>query len=221
MALRDLRNLSQALRIFLVLEALLLLLCLWSELLQLDLFERIAEGANISAEEADANDTRQLLVALPLLGVAIIVAIVFLRWLFLSSRNAHEVTTGMQFTPGWTVGWYFVPVFNFWKPYQAMVELFRASHPQPDGDWRFAPRPAILPMWWFVWVVTAGVIIGSGIAQRMSQKDTIEEMLTSSRVAVFSFLGDFVLAVLAVMLVGRLSAFQEAKFGTLRVKGSV
>ena len=44
MAIRDLRNLSQALRIFLALEALLLLLCLWSELLQLDMLERIAKG---------------------------------------------------------------------------------------------------------------------------------------------------------------------------------
>lgn len=219
MAIRDLRSLSQALRIFLTLQALLILLCLWSEMMQLDLFERIAGGADISEDEADANDTRQLLVALPLVGVSVIVAVVFLRWLFLSSRNAHEVTSGMRFTPGWTVGWYFVPILWFWKPYQAMVELFRASHPQPNGDWQSAPRPAIVPVWWFLWVVTT--VVNNGLTRRLFRDDTIEELITLSRLTVLSYLGDFVLAIIAVMLVARLSAFQEAKFGTLRSMRSV
>jgi hypothetical protein len=211
MPARDIRNLTQGLIILLVLEGLVMLLSLWSELLQLGLIERIAAGANFTPEEADANDFRQFLVSTLAAVLNIVNAIVFLRWLFLSSRNAHEVTTGMRFTPGWTVGWYFVPIFNLWKPYQAMVELFQASHPEPDGDWRFAKRPGFLPLWWTLFLFSNA--LSQVVVRSMLKADTAEEMLTLSRVTVFSDMADVATIAAALVLVTRLSAFQEAKFG--------
>lgn len=58
-----------------------------------------------------------------------------------------------EFTPGWTVGWFFVPIANFWKPYQAVREIWWASGPKtsrhaatPRGNW-------LLLIWW-VFAVT-------------------------------------------------------------------
>ena len=41
-----------------------------------------------------------------------------------SGARYHEVITT---TPGWCVGWYFIPIANLWKPYVAMREIVRAS----------------------------------------------------------------------------------------------
>lgn len=49
-------------------------------------------------------------------------------------------------TPGWAVGWYFIPIANLWKPYTAMRDLVRASTLH-----RSLP-PFLLPTWWGLWV---------------------------------------------------------------------
>ncbi len=51
----------------------------------------------------------------------------------------------MRFTPGWAVGWYFVPVFNLWKPYQAMKEIVVgiALDAHPVVHW-----------WWLFWILS-------------------------------------------------------------------
>lgn len=208
--MRDLSNITQALKILLVLNGLVVLLCLWSELAQLGLLERIAAEAEWTPEEADANDFRQFLIGSFALVVNVATAIVFLRWLFLASRNAHEVTAGMEFKPGWTVGWYFIPILGWWKPYQAMAELFRASDPAAGEIWQLGKRPAFLPVWWLFWVVSS--IVGNAIFRRLFDSDTLDELILLSQVTAYSYLVDIVLAVLAFMLVTRLTEFQDAKF---------
>lgn len=77
----------------------------------------------------------------------------------LSNRNARALgATGMELTPGWAIGWYFVPVATLWKCYQALKEAFKASHPDFADNWREAPRPSILPRWWTLWVIATLLI---------------------------------------------------------------
>jgi hypothetical protein len=55
----------------------------------------------------------------------------------------------MEFTPGWAVGWFFVPFANLVKPYQAVAEIYRASNPDADPDfWAVSEVPAYLRVWW-------------------------------------------------------------------------
>lgn len=64
---------------------------------------------------------------------------------------------GLEFTPGWSVGWFFVPVANLFKPFQAMRELWNASHQQEDA---FASEPdRRLKLWWGMWI--AGNALGN------------------------------------------------------------
>lgn len=78
-----------------------------------------------------------------------------LMWIHRANYNAHQLgATGMKFTPGWAVGWYFIPIAMFWKPYQAMKEICQASfNPQ---RWWDEERPALLPAWWALWLLTNG-----------------------------------------------------------------
>lgn len=51
-------------------------------------------------------------------------------------------------TPGWAVGWYFIPIANLWKPYGAMKEIVLAS------SVRDALSASLLPTWWTLWIVS-------------------------------------------------------------------
>src|SRR5690242_15716882 len=51
-------------------------------------------------------------------------------WVLTIHRAATNVRAfgqgGLEFTPGWAAGWYFVPFANLVKPFQAFREIWRA-----------------------------------------------------------------------------------------------
>lgn len=80
------------------------------------------------------------------LVVYIITSVLFLRWVYVSNRNARALgASDMQHSPGWSVGWYFIPIATLWKPYQAMKEIYKASHPNYKENWKEAEAPGFLP----------------------------------------------------------------------------
>lgn len=90
--------------------------------------------------------------AVPQLIAALTSFIIVGRWIYRASANAHAITDEMDISPGWAVGWYFVPFANLVKPFQAMKEIWRASHRAGAGD---EPRgSAILGWWWGLWLLS-------------------------------------------------------------------
>ncbi|MEK7950736.1 DUF4328 domain-containing protein [Luteolibacter soli] len=88
--------------------------------------------------------------------------IVFGIWIVRSAKNAWlfaEVArfrkrvdfqvqqTYLQDTPGWAVGWYFIPIANLWKPFVAMRDIVRAS------TMREGLPSFLLPTWWTLWIL--------------------------------------------------------------------
>ena len=55
--------------------------------------------------------------------------IVYLFWLYRLSYNLKLLSgRWVRFTPGWTVAWYLIPIANFYKPFQAMKEMWGLVH---------------------------------------------------------------------------------------------
>ncbi len=88
-----------------------------------------------------------LLFALSFVGCVILTAM----WLHQANANLHAAGIEMVFSPSWAWGWYFIPVANLFKPYQAMREIWNESHRTPDT---FAGNDqALLQTWWGCWIV--------------------------------------------------------------------
>jgi len=86
-------------------------------------------------------------------------AILFCCWIYRTNANARALgARGMEVTPGWAVGWWFIPIFNLWKPLYATREVFFASDPdRGPTDWNRASTPAVFGLWWAAWLFS-GVI---------------------------------------------------------------
>lgn len=56
----------------------------------------------------------------------------------------------LEYSPGWAVGWYFIPIANFFMPFRAMRELWNASHGAVGGYSQSAPP--LLWIWWLCWI---------------------------------------------------------------------
>lgn len=75
--------------------------------------------------------------------------IAFCFWLYRASQNLHALgVPELRFSPRMAVGWFFIPLMNLFRPYQVMVELWKASSATADTDWRKQPVPALVGWWW-------------------------------------------------------------------------
>jgi Domain of unknown function (DUF4328) len=97
-------------------------------------------------------------------GLLFIATLVFwCIWQHHAQHNALLLTSGgLGFTPGWAVGWWFIPIANLWKPWQAVRELWKASH---GGDaWHRIATWPVLGWWWAVWIASLIHVYVGGIS---------------------------------------------------------
>lgn len=98
---------------------------------------------------------------------------------------------GMSTSPGWTVGWFFVPFANWFRPYRAVKEIWTVSQPERSGP---------LPAWWALWLITS---LGGRISDKVSESaETWEEIIRGNWLN-FAHSGVSIAAAVAVFLVVR------------------
>lgn len=133
-------------------------------------------------------------------------AIVFLVWLYRAVGNARALgATDMMVSPGWAVGWYFVPLANLFMPYATMRELWKAS--ARPRDWQLADAPPTIVLWWVFWVL--GNITGIA-AFRLD----MEFGDSGGMLSLISSIFTCVAAPLLARLIAGIEALQEQAQGT-------
>ncbi len=111
---------------------------------------------------------------------------------------------GLQATPGWAVGWFFIPIMNLWKPYQAMCDLWRAS--SEPKNWNGVERGSILPVWWALWLLSGALSNGSF---KLSLKaETFDQLRLASMVTLLSDLATIPSLLIAYVLVSQITGLQ-------------
>jgi hypothetical protein len=97
----------------------------------------------------------------PALAIALLARLLFLLltyvvacfWIYNAACNARAFgAKGLQITPGWAVGWYFIPVMCLFKPFQGMAEIWEAS--VSPASWQAQRTPGLLRVWWGAWLLT-------------------------------------------------------------------
>jgi hypothetical protein len=113
----------------------------------------LANSGNFTDEAVEANDVWQGMIGLLELGVNIATGIIFLMWTYRANLNCRGFgATDMKFTPGWSIGWYFIPIFNLVRPYQAMKEIWKVS--SNPRNWQTQQESAVLNWWWSLWLIS-------------------------------------------------------------------
>lgn len=130
----------------------------------------------------------------------VLAAIAVCVWMHCAASNLRAFGNPyLNFTPGGSVGWWFVPFANFVKPFQAMSEIVRASDPAGLGQGFASDPTALLGFWWATW-------IGSNVIANVSMR--IDDAEVSSTVSLLSSLLWTVAGVLLIMIMRRVTAHQ-------------
>src|SRR5690606_871546 len=83
-----------------------------------------------------------------LVAVALAAIVAFLLWQHLAVRTANALGHDIGTTPGWAVGWWFIPLLNLWMPYHVLRLLLSEL-----GGAR-AVRVSRVGIWWTFWVAS-------------------------------------------------------------------
>ncbi|MGH9948077.1 MAG: DUF4328 domain-containing protein, partial [Pyrinomonadaceae bacterium] len=88
-------------------------------------------------------------------------------WIYKAYRNLTPLRAYHQeFSPGWAVGWWFIPFLNLVRPYQVVREIYNESDPDYEEDMGFLSvtgqgAPPFVSIWWLTF-------LGGGFAYRVS-----------------------------------------------------
>ncbi len=138
--------------------------------------------------------------------------IFFLIWLYRAFSNLPALESrNLEFSPGWAVGWWFIPFANLVKPYRVMGELWNASDSDFDPELFLSSQvgtPSIIGWWWGLFIV--GNIVG-----RISDA-LVNESLSFSLVALMIYcVLHGTAAYLILTIVRRITSEQDLRFQKL------
>jgi hypothetical protein len=119
---------------------------------------------------------------------------------------------GLLHSPGWAVGWWFIPFANLIKPFTIMREIWVNSDPDYEEEFGFLSSqvgaPAIVGLWW-------GMYIASGFISRIG--DAFNSNANGIQPSVILFLLiyaalRFGAAIFAIQVVRGITDRQEKRF---------
>jgi len=202
---RDPGTLTRSLKLFLYLAIATGALSLVSEVLEL---QRLNEMQAIgSPAEAEVSDFQGITAILQFVNLVIVI-VLFCIWIYRANYNARQLgAIDMQFSPGWAVGWYFIPIAHFWKPYQAMREIWQAS--ADPARWQQQPRGTILPLWWTFFLISN--FVGNTSFRLSLRAQTVPDLILAGTAAAASDVVDIVADVTALVLVTQIFRMQMAR----------
>lgn len=147
------------------------------------------------------------------IGICMIVGslvgtIVFLMWIYRANKNARALgATGMQFTPGWSVGWFFIPFMNLWKPFQVVKEIWRASHSTDAGA--TSGGAGLIAIWWAAWIFNSLVDRVAGALATAA--NDVDSFIFSRQVNLLAMVVNLTVIVLTVAIVHSITSHQTQR----------
>src|SRR3954452_8189130 len=89
--------------------------------------------------------------ALIFLVLLAITGVVFINWMWRSARNNERIgRIRPRYSPGWSIGGWFIPFLNLVVPVRVMHDLWQGSDAEASGymDWRRLRRSPLVGWWW-------------------------------------------------------------------------
>ncbi|MFD9277146.1 DUF4328 domain-containing protein [Streptomyces mirabilis] len=183
------------------------LFAIWAGVKMYDVTGTLADGGIGDTVQRDADHADSLVAAA---GVAQLVALVatiavYLVWFYRVRINAEVFDPfGHEMGRAWT-GWgWFVPVVNLWFPRRIMLNTWDASRLAGSRT-----AHGLVNVWWAMWIIALAADRTASTAHRTAH--TALELQQAAGQKIFSDVTDIVAAVLAILVVLRLTRMQNEK----------
>ncbi len=214
---RSAHSKAQLVKFFLILIIALALVAIASDFFQLDLLNKIKEGAYYTGTEAISNDSRQQIIGVLQIIILIIAGIAFLLWFYRSHRNLSALgARNLKYSSGWAIGGFFVPFLNLVRPYQVMKETYKES----DPDFTFSvisekskckdPRSSsLVGWWWFLYLLS---ITWGYVVMGVLSGESLESLISGTWLSISSEIIDIIAALVTIKLIKEIVEKQKNRY---------
>jgi hypothetical protein len=161
----------------------------------------------LTPDQVAANDPIQGIIGLLQSGLGIVTGITFLKWIYRAYKNIQGFgAEGLRFSPGWAVGYYFIPILSLIRPVQVMSEIWRAS--DDPRNWQQRPGSWLIVSWWTLFLIYTGVTQVS--LEIAIQASTNDQWTLAAMLAIAGDLFSIPLSIAALRLVTEVYRRQKA-----------
>lgn len=153
-----------------------------------------AQAGLYPARMAEARNAWLVTIGFVQTGLYVVTALCVFVWTYRMNRNVRRLgARGMRFSPGWSIGSYFIPIVGLWKPYQAMCEIWCAS--RDPANWSSVVPTARLGWWWACLIAACTVgRLSNGMADGV---ESVDDRLVANLLTLIS---DSLIAPLCLLL---------------------
>jgi hypothetical protein len=208
---KSLKSLTQWIRYVLYAQIVIAIISMILVFLERGLLSAYQEGAYASLDEAlaDGDTTIMLLQGTGIVSLIafIVSALLIMQWIYRANSNVRVLgAQNLSYTPAWSIAYYFIPIFNLWKPYQAMKQIWMAS--KNPLDWRSVKASSILPIWWALWLVSN--LLNQSIFRMSAEATELPELMNLNMLSQASNLLDIPLALVTLAIIEGISRMQSS-----------
>ncbi|TLN26675.1 DUF4328 domain-containing protein [bacterium] len=168
-------------------------------------YSTVQPSAVAFSETVLPSDYLATLIAIPQVAIGIAANIVFLVWVYRANKNLHSLSnTAMVHSPGWSVGWFFIPIANLFKPYQVLRELWVVSSRGRVSS------TALVGWWWAIWLVSN--FVGRLAARSVGAVADTATKIMSLDAYIFSDMLTVASALLGVAMIASIASAYAANY---------
>jgi hypothetical protein len=195
----------------LVLAAVALAVGLAAEVSEMGNLRQIRDIGRVFPGDGLPSDDAIIASSILYLAVFATTVVMWCVWQYRAQRNLKALgASNLRFSPGWAVGWWFIPIANFAVPYLTTRELWKASDPASGTiDWRAQPTTPLNWLWWTAWI--GGAALGSISFSIGNNATSIHDLITAESYSIAQSFITITAAVLAIFFVRDIDRRQEQK----------
>ena len=165
---------------------------------------------SVHSPGTDGSGVKNVLIVVSSMYIVTYVAmiVVFGIWLYRAASNIASTTNEyFSYTARSAVGWFFVPIANFFKPFLAIRQIWNASQGAPQT---LDKGTAIITIWWVMVLLANSTLMLALYLQ--SRAASYAEYIDSVKVGAISSAAFFVLLVVMIKLVREIANGQKSTF---------
>ncbi len=150
------------------------------------------------------------------------VAIFFIIWMKRMLTNLPALNVEGFKSRSWQcVFGFFIPLMNLYKPMTIMQEIWKASDSARIGtvDWKNCSSSKLIYAWW-IFLLISVVPVRISILLHLLGNTALDTAISTKPITLFLFATSILSAILAILMVGKLSARQDTKHERLLTLGN-
>ncbi len=172
----------------------------------------------VTQDDLDTTDLREGLVAGVTLLATIVTIVFFIRWFRRAYLNLPALgAASLRFKSWWTIGGWFIPIANLFRPKEIANDIWRASKPDAPPQqgllWHGTDVPTLF-VWWWLFFLVGNWLDNIGLRVDVSADD-LDGYRHAAGISMVADVIDAVGAVLAVFVVRRTTSRQESRAALL------